>query len=343
MSNSDETHILNLIRNLLLEEKERERVSSLRATHSDQLSLSEANLIANQSQSLPTIGSLSELMASSVGQQTQSTHTPSTASTAAAEPTFRAHPSLFGHHFESQAHHSIDELLSLSSGNSRVANTIPPLVPPPLPHSGLVSGHHQSRQSSGEDSSEAANQLLYASLVSSAGAHQSLSTSSLPFLLDSLSSSSTVSPPSVPLLARFESQIRSIANDIQQTIQLHMNGLQMRKEQLLKQLEHIKQTYSTVLTIASHQSDGDQSQTLPLPQITFTRPDSALYKAVTTLGFLTTPALAVNCSATGDGVETAMEGEASCFTITTRNCFNEELLIGESQILSAREQHIIVR
>lgn len=90
---------------------------------------------------------------------------------------------------------------------------------------------------------------------------------------------------------RFESQIRSIANDIQNTIQLHLNGLQMRKEQLLKQLEQIKQIYSSVIMSMQQQNPSVGSSLNLLPQIYFTRPDSALYKAVTSLGFLSTPGL----------------------------------------------------
>lgn len=90
---------------------------------------------------------------------------------------------------------------------------------------------------------------------------------------------------------RFESQIRSIANDIQTTIQLHLNGLQMRKEQLLKQLEQIKQIYSSVIITMQQQNPSVGSSFNLLPQIYFTRPDSALYKAVTSLGFLSTPGL----------------------------------------------------
>ena len=342
MSSNEETHILNLIRNLLLEEKERER-TSMRGTHSDALNLSDNSLVTHlgQNQTLPAIGSLSELIAQSGGQHIHSAH-PSAASGNPNEgqgmgqafsftPGRQSQPNLsflnLGQ-FDSHSiggQQSIDDLLGLSSG-SRSSGAMPPLVPP-LPQSSLMS--HSSRQSS-DDSSEASHLLLsnYASLVSSA-APQSMSTT-LPFLLDTMTSPtssicSVQSSSSATMMSRFESQIRCIANDIQTTIQLHMNGLQMRKEQLLKQLEHIKQTYSSVLSVAAH---TDDSAAVPLPQITFTRPDSALYKAVTTLGFLTTPALAVHCSANGDGVEMAIEGEATCFTITTRNCFNEELLIG---------------
>lgn len=80
-------------------------------------------------------------------------------------------------------------------------------------------------------------------------------------------------------LEAFDSQIRVIADEIQSTIQMHLNGLQLRKEHLLKQLEHIKQTYRRVLI---HQHANQQN--FPLPLITFTKPDSALYKAITSLG-----------------------------------------------------------
>lgn len=371
MSSNDETHILNLIRNLLLEEKERERMSSLRGTHSDALSLSDQSLMSQLAgnQSLPSIGSLSELIAHSGGHphQTHPHHHQShvqqhpihtsiadyqglgqafslTTSRPSTQPnlSFLNLNQFEGH--SSAGQQSIDDLLGLGSGaggrsSSSSSGAIPPLVPP-LPQSSIMS---QSSRQSSDDSSDAGVHHMspfsggttlgtYASLVGSGGGQGSQSMSSqLPFILDSLSSPvssicSGQSSSSATLMSRFESQVRTIANDIQTTIQLHMNGLQMRKEHLLKQLEHIKQTYSTVLSMAAQSSD--ESVPLPLPQITFTRPDSALYKAVTTLGFLTTPALAVNCTANGDGVEMAIEGEATCFTITTRNCFNEELLIG---------------
>ncbi|CAG2162808.1 unnamed protein product, partial [Oppiella nova] len=349
-------------------EKERERMSSLRVGgsggHMDALNLNDSNIpvhntISLSNSSLPAIGSLSELMVTNNGHSLYTTGAnhglshnnggDSHANTGAgglyggvgSRPTQQSSPHsnlnfLNLSQFDAQSiggnHSSIDDLLGLSGGG-RGLGSIPPLVSPLPHHSSLLSSQQSQSRGSSDESSEANHLLLsnianYASMVSTSGAPTSLS-STMPFLLDTITSPQPSSicslQSSSTLMSRFESQIRTIANDIQTTIQLHLNGLQMRKEQLLKQLEHIKQTYATVLSIAAQ---TDESLAVPLPQITFTRPDSALYKAVTTLGFLTTPALAVNCSATGDGVEAAIEGEATCFTITTRNCFNEELLIG---------------
>ena len=172
----------------------------------------------------------------------------------------------------------------------------------------------------------------------------------------------------------FESQINKIANEIHSTIQLHMSGLQVRRDQLLQQLENVKRIYLQIFkqqqsspsspstgsscSSGSHVIDGnglggnnigqrrigfnqgrgcyDTSteicHPLPLPTVTFTKPDSALLKAVSSLGFLTTPAFAPCCSATGDGLEVAVPGLNNNFTIVTRNCFNEELLIGRENI-----------
>ncbi|XP_054158844.1 E3 ubiquitin-protein ligase TRIM71-like isoform X2 [Oppia nitens] len=436
MASNDETHILNLIRNLLIEEKERERLSSLRGGHSDALNLinndpnnivgsnnnssSSASMMMMNNNSLPPLSTLSDLVVvannnnlnnsshytNAVPTATYTTHTnnhynsttdqitggggnhhhqqqhhhqlltntglsgyglsrPTPSSSSAANNlSFLNITTPFDYHGLSGSssgnnHSTIGDLLGLGTGiggcnltnGSRNGNCMPPLVSPLA---------HSSRHSSAaDDSSDVSHQLLasiansYPPMVSTPSSSSMSNMLNSPFLLDTISctagaggpvaahtaasmhsSSSSSSSTSSTLMSRFESQIRTIANDIQTTIQLHLNGLQMRKEQLLKQLEHIKQTYATVLSIAAatQSSSADSLDManlgLALPQITFTRPDSALYKAVTTLGFLTTPALAVNCNATGDGVEAAIEGEATCFTITTRNCFNEELLIG---------------
>lgn len=160
---------------------------------------------------------------------------------------------------------------------------------------------------------------------------------------------------------RFESQIRSLANEIHSTIQLHMNSLHMRRESLLQQLEHIKKIYFDVLRKKKANGGGDSSakqlfkdqtsayanlidqQMLKqpnakpfdkfiLPSITFSKPDSTLYKAMSTLGFLNTPAFGPFCTAAGDGLEFAVPGVNSTFTIETRNCFNDELLVGRENI-----------
>lgn len=145
---------------------------------------------------------------------------------------------------------------------------------------------------------------------------------------------------------RFESQIRSLANEIHSTIQLHMNGLHMRREGLLQQLEHIKKVYLDVLRKKKAALNGNkqplfnkQDQTnlkqlekFVLPSIMFNKPDSAIYKAISQLGFLNTPAFGPFCTASGDGLEFAVPGVNSTFTIETRNCFNDELLVGRESI-----------
>jgi len=154
-------------------------------------------------------------------------------------------------------------------------------------------------------------------------------------------------------IERLEYHISTIANEISTTIQLHINGLEVRREQLLKQLDHIKKMYinalqtnglkyslSKSLGINGNENDTGglvipqlANFTFPLPNITFTKPDAALYKAVSSLGFLTTPAFAPNCSATGEGIEKAAPGAQTSFTIVVRNCFNEESMVGGDQIL----------
>ncbi|XP_053211330.1 probable serine/threonine-protein kinase ndrD [Panonychus citri] len=205
----------------------------------------------------------------------------------------------------------------------------------------------------------------------------------------SSSSSSIVDSPRIHE-DEFESQIAKIANEIHSTIQLHMSGLQIRREQLLQQLENVKRIYLQLFkqqqqqqqsspsspstgsscSSGSHNIEGNglgggfnssnngntnsnnghrrigfnQSRpcydsnseigghSLPIPSVTFNKPDSALLKAVSSLGFLTTPAFAPCCSATGDGLEVAVPGLNNNFTIVTRNCFNEELLVGRENI-----------
>ncbi|RWS17860.1 Filamin and NHL repeat containing protein-like protein [Dinothrombium tinctorium] len=133
---------------------------------------------------------------------------------------------------------------------------------------------------------------------------------------------------------KFESQMQLIANEIHSTIQLHMNGLQQRRERLLQQLDHVKNVYLEIFH--KHQLGNNNrilsDHPISLPNITFTKPDAALYKAISSLGFLTTPAFAPYCTATGDGLEVAVPGVNTSFTIVTRNCFNEELLIGRENI-----------
>lgn len=140
-------------------------------------------------------------------------------------------------------------------------------------------------------------------------------------------------------MEKFESRIRIIANEIQSTIQQHVNGLQTRKEQLLQQLETIRKTYVEVFESRNRlrmnfmlgESDSDMD-ILPLPNVSFTKPDLALHKAVTSLGFLATPAFAPYCSVSGDALEGAVPGVNTSFMVLTKNCFNDELLIGREAI-----------
>ena len=139
-------------------------------------------------------------------------------------------------------------------------------------------------------------------------------------------------------LEKFESHIRCISSEIQQTIQMHVNGLLSRKDHLLHQLETVRKMYSAIY---HHQSNKNGSlndtiinDLMILPSISFTKPDHALYKAVSSMGFLTTPAFAPYCSASGDGLEAAVPGQAMTFVIVTKNCFNEELMVGRENILA---------
>lgn len=50
------------------------------------------------------------------------------------------------------------------------------------------------------------------------------------------------------------------------------------------------------------------------------------------MGFLTAPAFAPNCAASGEGLEFAVPGVNTSFIIVTRNCFNEELMMGRENI-----------
>lgn len=147
-------------------------------------------------------------------------------------------------------------------------------------------------------------------------------------------------------LEKFESHMRSISNDIQSTVQMHINGLLGRKEHLLQQLETIRKIY---LAIFQHRqlpqstlngsnnllpNESELIDMLILPSISFTKPDHALFKAVTSMGFLTTPAFAPYCSASGDGLEASVPGQSMSFVIVTKNCFNEELLLGRESIIA---------
>ena len=127
---------------------------------------------------------------------------------------------------------------------------------------------------------------------------------------------------------RFESHIRTIANEINSTVQLYINSLQMRKEQLLKQLDHLRNTYFLLLS----QNKTKSNKVNHFPKITFTRPDSSLFKLVTSCGLLNSPAFAPYCQLTGEGLTVAVEGEPTCFSVSTRNCFNEDINTGKQFI-----------
>ena len=168
-------------------------------------------------------------------------------------------------------------------------------------------------------------------------------------------------------MEKFESQIRSISAEICSTIQFHISGLERRQDQLLQQVETIKKIYGTLLQYQISQqkpvirngssgssimspdghimssssspfsnNDWDMmingSNGIMLPNVSFTKPDHALYKAISSLGFLTSPAFAPYCSVNGDGLDRVVPGQNVSFVITTRNCFQEEILLGRENI-----------
>lgn len=236
---------------------------------------------------------------------------------------------------------------------------------------------------------------------------------------------------------RFESQIRTLANEIRSTIQLHVNGLISRRDSLLTQLETIRKIYMAILTSQSRlpapfggtssgstngllavptsvalaalrsvsnipslppsdlasintsipgpigstngrgivgsggggcSSGGsgnsisggsggsgssswsnaassiidssflhplllDPDELMPLPKISFNGPDHALYRAITSLGFLNVPAFAPYCTAHGEGLERVIPGSYHNFYINTRNCFNEDIMVGRESVV----------
>ena len=142
----------------------------------------------------------------------------------------------------------------------------------------------------------------------------------------------------VNMQARFEGHIRALANEINATVQLYTSSIEIRKEQLIKQLDHVRNTY--LLMLKQHQqkqqqqNGGGNKQTVSngtgfaFPRIHFARPDPSHLKVATSFGHLNSPAFAPYCHASGDGLSVAVEGEPACFVVTTRNCFNEEMLTG---------------
>ncbi|KAH7636247.1 filamin and nhl repeat containing protein [Dermatophagoides farinae] len=146
-----------------------------------------------------------------------------------------------------------------------------------------------------------------------------------------------VTGSNISMLARFDHQIQSLANEINSTVQLYINSIQMRKEQLLKQLDHVRNAYSLSIDqqlTANNNNDNNKSKPpiTQLPKITFTRPDQNLFKSITSFGFINTPAFGPYCQISGEGLSMAIEGEPTCFSIITKNCFNEEILIGGENI-----------
>lgn len=135
--------------------------------------------------------------------------------------------------------------------------------------------------------------------------------------------SSNIQSPNVQMQARFDSHIQSLSAEIDSTAQLYVHSIQMRKEQLLKQLERIKSTYSVLIA-----DDLKGKIQIPLARMTFNRPDQTFFKSITTFGFLNTPAYGLYCNASGEGLTIAIEGEPTCFLVATRNCFNEEICTG---------------
>ena len=204
---------------------------------------------------------------------------------------------------------------------------------------------------------------LFSALSSAAGPVLASSRVYSPFddLFQSLRTTS--GPTDCSQQEKFESHIRSIAFEIQSTVQLHMKALLTRKEQLIQQLETIQKVYQSVLmqnqnaaagnsSIQQHQQrsapffrsngpsllldrldcDLDDGTLCPLPNISFTKPDHALFKAISSMGFLSLPAFAPYCSASGEGLESVVPGQNTSFVVLTKNCLKEELLIGREHV-----------
>jgi hypothetical protein len=162
-------------------------------------------------------------------------------------------------------------------------------------------------------------------------------------------------------MEKFESQIRAIAGEIQSTVQMHINGLIAREKHLLQQLETIRIRYQSILMqnagrrpasflrpsngsslldrldgeSGSSLTGADDSGLTPLPNISFTKPDHALYKAITSMGFLIAPAFAPYCSASGEALDAVVPGQITSFVVLTKNCFNDELLIGRENVTAS--------
>lgn len=129
--------------------------------------------------------------------------------------------------------------------------------------------------------------------------------------------------------AKLDAHMRFIANDINTTFQLYLNAVMMRKEQLMKQMDHIKSAYMIMLA----QNKGNPAEQLPYQMITFTRPEQSLLKSITSLGSLHSPAFAPYCVASGEGLKMCVEGEPVCFGIAVKNCFNEPVVTGKIEFI----------
>lgn len=145
-------------------------------------------------------------------------------------------------------------------------------------------------------------------------------------------------PPSYFVI---ESRMRQVAAEIQSTVQSHIESLIARREQLLKQLEHAMVTYTRANKQDQFTSSMDNKGLLnkkanflelTMSKIQFQPPDTALEKALSTMGVLLMPSFAPFCTATGDGLEYAIPNVSTSFTIATRDCFNEEIPLGGETI-----------
>lgn len=133
---------------------------------------------------------------------------------------------------------------------------------------------------------------------------------------------------SANMQARFEGHIRALASEINATVQLYTSSIEIRKEQLIKQLDHVRNTYLLLLKQQSNGNSNGKSSGITYPRIVFARPDPSHLKVATSFGHLNSPAFAPYCQASGEGLSVAIEGEPSSFVVATRNCFNEEMLTG---------------
>ena len=62
--------------------------------------------------------------------------------------------------------------------------------------------------------------------------------------------------------------------------------------------------------------------------IMFTRPDTALYNAISKMGIISSSAYAPNCIATGDGLKKALKNKISMFMIHTKDHHGDPRVVG---------------